>query len=132
MPRKGAHHRHLRPVTARPLRVQTEQRVADPTAREGDGNRSERSGAAARRFVGRERELSELTAGLEEAVLGRGSLFLLSGEPGIGKTRLAKEVADLATRQRVRVFWGHAWEGGGQPAYWPWVQILRSYVRSED
>ncbi|MGH7858613.1 MAG: ATP-binding protein, partial [Candidatus Binatia bacterium] len=60
------------------------------------------------------------------------SLFLLSGEPGIGKTRLAEELVDLALRRGARAFWGHAWEGGGQPAYWPWVQILRSYVRSEE
>src|SRR5262245_41739310 len=89
-------------------------------------------GAASRRFVGRTRELFELAAGLEEAISGRGSLFLLSGEPGIGKTRLAKEAGDLAERRNARVLWGHAWEGGGQPAYWPWVQILRAYVRGED
>src|SRR5262245_16916983 len=89
-------------------------------------------GAASRRFVGRTRELFELAAGLDEALSGRGSLFLLSGEPGIGKTRLAKEAGELATRREARVLWGHAWEGGGQPAYWPWVQILRAYLRSED
>jgi len=129
---QAAHSRYLRSLTPPPSRVQEEQRVADSTSRDGGNNRSERSGAAARLFVGRERELSELTAGLDEAISGRGSLFLLSGEPGIGKTRLAKEVADLAARREARVLWGHAWEGGGQPAYWPWVQILRSYVRSED
>jgi len=37
-------------------------------------------------FVGRERELSELRAGLDEAIAGRGRLFLISGEPGIGQT----------------------------------------------
>ena len=105
--------------------------MAVSTSRDGD-DRSGRSGGTARLFVGRARELSELTAGLDEAVSGRGSLFLLSGDPGIGKTRLAKEVADLAARREARVLWGHPWEGGGQPAYWPWVQILRSYVRSED
>jgi hypothetical protein len=83
-------------------------------------------------FVGRERELVELAAGIEEAASGHGSLFLLSGEPGIGKSRLAKEAGDLAARRGARVLWGHAWEGGGQPAYWPWVQILRAYVRSDD
>ncbi len=128
----GAHGRHLRPLTQPPLRAQKGQRVVDPTSRGPGNDRSEPSGVTARRFVGRERELAELTAGLAEAVSGRGSLFLLSGEPGIGKTRLAKEMADLAARREARVLWGHAWEGGGQPAYWPWVQVLRSYVRSED
>src|SRR5438128_2151233 len=39
-------------------------------------------------FVGREAELEELLTGLEDAVAGRGRLFLLVGEPGIGKSRL--------------------------------------------
>ncbi len=38
-------------------------------------------------FVGRQREMAELTAALEEAVSGQGRLFMLAGEPGIGKTR---------------------------------------------
>jgi hypothetical protein len=47
-------------------------------------------------FVGRERELAELRRGLEEAVSGRGRLFLISGAPGLGKTRLSAELATLA------------------------------------
>src|ERR1700694_2572764 len=79
-------------------------------------------------FVGRERELGELRAALEGANAGHGRLFLLSGEPGIGKTRLAEEVAREATTQGMRAIWGRCWEGGGAPAYWPWVQILRSLI----
>ncbi|MGH7859893.1 MAG: ATP-binding protein, partial [Candidatus Binatia bacterium] len=131
MSTQGAYGRHLRPLTPH-LRVQAGQGVVDSTSRDGANGRFERSGVTARPFVGRERELSELSAGLEEAASGRGSLVLLSGDPGIGKTRLAEELADVAARRGSRVLWGHAWEGGGQPAYWPWVQILRSYLRSED
>jgi tetratricopeptide (TPR) repeat protein len=79
-------------------------------------------------FVGRERELSELRAALEDANAGRGRLFLFSGEPGIGKTRLAEEIAHEAATRGMRAVWGRSWEGGGAPAYWPWVQILRSLV----
>ena len=46
-------------------------------------------------MVGRARELSELRAGLADATAGRGSLLLISGEPGIGKTRLSAELATL-------------------------------------
>jgi predicted ATPase len=77
-------------------------------------------------FVGRKRELAELRAGLGDVPTGHGHLFLLSGEPGIGKTRLADEFGRMAVGQGVRVAWGRCWGGGGAPAYWPWIQILRS------
>jgi DNA-binding SARP family transcriptional activator/tetratricopeptide (TPR) repeat protein len=77
-------------------------------------------------FVGREAELSQLVAGLDEAIVGRGRLFLLVGEPGIGKSRLAEELIQIARARRVDVLVGRCWEASGAPAYWPWVQSLRS------
>jgi predicted ATPase len=76
--------------------------------------------------VGRERELEELLGALEDAARGHGHLVLLTGEPGIGKTRLMVELAQLAARRDVRVVTGRCWEEGGAPPYWPWIQILRS------
>ena len=75
-----------------------------------------------RRFVGRERELAGLLAALEAAGGGAGSLQLLVGEPGIGKTALALEFGARAAPGRV--VWGRCWEGGGAPAYWPWREVL--------
>ncbi len=83
-------------------------------------------------FVGREREMALLLAGVEDAMSGMGHLFLLAGEPGIGKSRLAYETASRAGERGVRVAWGRCWEAGGAPAYWPWVQSLRSYLRDAD
>jgi len=83
-------------------------------------------------FVGRERELAEMTAGLEDAIGGQGRLFLLSGEPGIGKSRLAEELARHARNRGALVLVGRCWEAGGAPAFWPWVQSLRSYLRASD
>jgi DNA-binding SARP family transcriptional activator len=83
-------------------------------------------------FVGRGAELAELEAGLEGAIAGRGRLFLLAGEPGIGKSRLAEELARRARGRGARVLVGRCWEAGGAPAYWPWVQSLRAYVRESD
>jgi len=82
-------------------------------------------------FVGRDDELSELRAGFVDAAAGNGRLFMIVGEPGIGKTRLALELAAQEARA-ARVLWGRCWEGGGAPAYWPWVQIIRAYVRHCD
>jgi tetratricopeptide (TPR) repeat protein len=83
-------------------------------------------------FVGRDRELAELRAGLDDALNGRGSVFLIVGEPGIGKTRLAEELAAAASAGGAQVLWGRCWEGGGAPAFWPWIQILRVLIRDRD
>lgn len=83
-------------------------------------------------FVGRRRELLELDSGLADALAGRGALFLLMGEPGIGKTRLADEFCVHAEAAGALTFWGRCWEGGGAPAYWPWVQVVRSYLRQSE
>lgn len=79
-----------------------------------------------RSFVGRTRERQHLAAALEQARGARGAVFLLAGEPGIGKTRLASEMADEAEAKGIRVCWGRCWEGTGTPGLWPWVQILRA------
>ena len=55
---------------------------------------------------------------------------MLAGEPGIGKTRLAEETARYAAANGTRVFWGRCWEGGGAPAFWPWIQVIRSSLES--
>jgi DNA-binding SARP family transcriptional activator len=83
-------------------------------------------------FVGRERELAELVGGLHDAFAGRGRLFLLVGEPGIGKSRLAEELTAQARTLGATVLIGRCWEAGGAPAYWPWVQSLRAYARETE
>ncbi|MGH7899635.1 MAG: ATP-binding protein [Candidatus Binatia bacterium] len=83
-----------------------------------------------RSFVGRARELDDLQTELSEAASGRGRLILVSGEPGIGKTRLAEELADHARAAGALVVWGRCWEGEGAPAFWPWVQVIRRLSES--
>ena len=80
-------------------------------------------------FVGRSRELAVLPAALRQAAAGDARLALVSGEPGIGKTELARAFARAAADDGALVLWGSAWEDGGAPPYWPWVQVLRSYAR---
>jgi len=83
-------------------------------------------------FVGRERELAEVRAAIDDARAGRGRFVLFTGEAGIGKTRLADESARLATTEGMRVRWGRCWEGGGAPAHWPWIQVIRELVAGPD
>src|SRR5213083_2740820 len=80
-------------------------------------------------FVGRHHELVELRAGLEDAATGRGRFFLVVGEAGIGKTRLVEELAREAAERGHLVLWGRCWEGEGAPPYWPWIQVIRAYLR---
>jgi len=74
-------------------------------------------------LVGRDWELAELKAALSRIATG-GALCLFTGEPGIGKTRLAAEATSLARGCGVRVSWGRCWEAGGAPPYWPWREAL--------
>ena len=83
-------------------------------------------------FVGRQREMGELKAALEDALSGRGRMVTLVGEPGIGKTRTATELATYAGLRGAQVLWGRCYEDVGAPPYWPWVQVIRSYVRERE
>jgi predicted ATPase len=77
-------------------------------------------------IVGRRRELEELRGWLDAARHGTGRLVLCAGEPGIGKTRLAQELAGIALAGGTAVAWGRCGEAEGAPAFWPWRQVLRS------
>ncbi len=83
-------------------------------------------------FVGREAELEQVREATDAALGGSGGLLLLVGEPGIGKTRTAEELATYARVSGARVYWGRCREDEGAPAYWPWVQAIREYVRDAD
>jgi predicted ATPase len=76
--------------------------------------------------------MAVLRAVLDDAVAGRGRLVLVGGEPGIGKSRLADELGNVAQQLGATVLWGRCWEAGGAPAYWPWVQALRTSVEDTD
>src|SRR5262245_49434081 len=78
------------------------------------------------RLVGRERELLELSGAVEQAKGGSGGAMIVAGPPGIGKTRLATELTTNAHAEGVGVHWGRCWQDNVAPAFWPWVQVLRS------
>lgn len=72
-----------------------------------------------RPLVGRAAELARLDAELAAASAGQGRAVLISGEAGIGKSRLAEAVAHSARAGGQVTGWGGSVEGGGTPAYWP-------------
>ncbi|MGH9010369.1 MAG: ATP-binding protein, partial [Acidimicrobiia bacterium] len=78
-------------------------------------------------FVGRDEELERLLGRWKEATTGERRLALLAGEPGIGKTRLAVELADAVRESGGVVLAGRCDEDLGVP-YQPFVEALRHYV----
>ena len=83
-------------------------------------------------LVGRGAELRELLGAAEAAcAVGRGWTAFISGEPGIGKTRLAAEFADLMRARGVRVAWAACRQDGGAPPYFPWSQLLGRLGRTD-
>ncbi|MGH8896625.1 MAG: ATP-binding protein [Egibacteraceae bacterium] len=87
---------------------------------------------ARRAFVGRDHDLRELKDAMDTAAAGHGLLVLVGGEPGIGKTHLADELAAYAASSGARALWGGCGKTDGAPAFWPWIQLLRAHVRDRD
>ena len=76
-------------------------------------------------IVGRERELRVIRARLDEAVHERAGVVLVTGEPGVGKSRLLDAGARLATGAGFAVAAATCWQGQGTLPLWPWIQVLR-------
>jgi predicted ATPase len=80
-------------------------------------------------MVGRERELEELSAALDQARAGEARVVLVAGEAGMGKTRLTIEFARAAHARGATVLFGRCDEEALAP-YQPWVEALRHLVLS--
>ena len=80
-------------------------------------------------FVGRKTELAQLQRVWEQVRLGEQRLFLLAGEPGVGKTRLAAEFAVAVHAQGATVLFGRCDEDA-VISYQPFVEALRHYLAS--
>lgn len=77
-------------------------------------------------FVGRAQERDLFSHLVQDAVEGRGSLVMIGGEPGVGKTRLATEVAGEAERAGMLTFVGRCYEAEGTQPYNPFVEIVET------
>jgi tetratricopeptide (TPR) repeat protein len=80
-------------------------------------------------FVGREAERAELRRLLDQTVRGQGALVMIGGEPGVGKTRLAEELAAEARQRGLLSLTGHCNEMEGTLPYIPFVEILEATAR---
>jgi class 3 adenylate cyclase/tetratricopeptide (TPR) repeat protein len=89
-----------------------------------------RAGGAVRTpFVGREGERADLRRAVDAALTGEGSLVLLAGEAGVGKSRLTLEVQAEAEARGMRILVGHCSEMEHAP-YLPFVEILEAALVS--
>jgi len=85
----------------------------------------------ARDVVGRDRQLRVIDDAIAGVRDGRGQVLLVPGEPGIGKTRLARVAVERARAAGVHTAWAGAWQGDGVPPLWPWAELLRQVTGGE-
>jgi DNA-binding winged helix-turn-helix (wHTH) protein/tetratricopeptide (TPR) repeat protein len=76
-------------------------------------------------LYGREDVLQSIADAVSLAAAGSGSLLLLAGDAGIGKTAVAREASARARLAGARVLSGWCAEDGGSPSLWPWLRALR-------
>ncbi len=107
----------------------------DPVAPAGSGasTRPAPRAPVARHSVGRDAERAELLAAFDSVRQGRGLLFCVSGEPGIGKTTFVEDVlAQLAAEESVTIARGRCSERlAGTDAYLPHLEALEGLLRTE-
>jgi predicted ATPase/DNA-binding CsgD family transcriptional regulator len=80
-------------------------------------------------FVGRASEMRRLKTAAEAAAQGQGCVVTVTGDPGIGKSRLLEEFAGEISNSAL-VLEGRCSYAEGAPPYFPWVQIITAYVRA--
>jgi len=80
------------------------------------------------KLVGREEELAFLEDCWQEVVAGWAGLLLISGEAGVGKTRLVEEFAQGLLQRGTRVLWGHCYEFERVLPYQPISEALRTIL----
>jgi tetratricopeptide (TPR) repeat protein len=84
-------------------------------------------------FVGREAELKQLKTAFDNALSGHGSLVMVVGEPGIGKTALTQQLATYVTMRGGSTLVGHCYEEGSLSLpYLAFVEAMRTYVLNRD
>jgi tetratricopeptide (TPR) repeat protein len=81
---------------------------------------------ASRPIVGRLLESEDLVSLLDDASAGMGGVATLSGEAGIGKTTLARQLSTLAEQRGIPAVWGVGAGAEAARPYWHWIQLVRA------
>jgi tetratricopeptide (TPR) repeat protein len=84
-----------------------------------------------RALVGRGEELASAERVLARLREGRSSLIALTGEPGVGKSRLTEEIESHAAHRSMRWMLTRCVSYGGGLAYWPYAELLRAFAGIE-
>jgi len=84
------------------------------------------------RMIGREREFADLKEAADNLISGRGSIVTITGEAGIGKSRLALELKEYLEDKDVSWYEGRSISIGQTISYWPFLDMLRTYMNLSD
>ena len=135
-------HRRVAPVFAwsEPSRYELKGKAEPVTAYTVQGvvaapGHARELGAVQVRLVGRERELANAVEAVDAVLAGSGGIVFLTGEPGIGKTRLIAEIRDRVDEARAPQgarppLWieGRCVSYGESMTYWPFRDLLRAWL----
>jgi hypothetical protein len=81
-------------------------------------------------LIGRRAELGALVSALDRAAAGAGSALFLTGDPGIGKSRLATEISSLASARGFAIYRGRAVQSASPLPFGPLTEVLRAAGRT--
>ncbi|HIE28303.1 TPA: tetratricopeptide repeat protein, partial [Candidatus Poribacteria bacterium] len=84
------------------------------------------------RMIGREREFADLKEAADNLISGKGSIVSITGEAGLGKSRLALELKEYLKDKEVNWYEGRSISIGQTISYWPFLDILRTYLNLSD
>jgi class 3 adenylate cyclase len=125
-----------RPDSATSILAMLGSIAASPMEREPVAESTQPSGddpLYRRTFVGREHEIQQLHAAVDAALSGNGSLVMVVGEPGIGKTAVCEQLATYVALRGGKTLVGHCYEEGSLSLpYLAFVEAMRSYVLARD
>jgi predicted ATPase len=80
-------------------------------------------------FIGRQNQMLALKNAVDDAISSKGRIVMISGEAGIGKTRLVEEIFEYCKTEGMIVLTGKCFFREGGDPYLPFVEAINDYVR---